>query len=71
MQVAPGGILQQLVSGVAGTRPDASPQRPETAAAPRAATIRDVRDARPVLTSSEPAQPRRNLPRGSLIDIKV
>jgi hypothetical protein len=70
MQVAPSTVLSQLISGIAGSRPDQAHARPDGTAAQRT-PVRAAAETRAVIEGSPIAVPNRNLPRGSLIDIKA
>lgn len=75
MKIIPGNALVQTTPGAAA-RPDHPASRPQglspSAHAPGAVDP-DTRpqDARPVVQASGSERPRANLPRGSLVDIRV
>jgi hypothetical protein len=73
MQIGSGGPLNPLPPHLQGHRADPAEPRPDSTKSAQRAAVRDLRATQTVLaaTDSGQAAPRRNLPRGSLIDIVV
>ena len=74
MQIVPGGAFFKTVSGSAGARPDPAPARQQAAAAQGPDAGQSARPSEAPLRVQEPSPPneiRRDLPRGSFIDITV
>ena len=74
MQIVPGSAFFKTVSGSAGARPDPTPARQQPAAAQGSDAGQSAhRSEAPhrVLEASPPNEIRRDLPRGSFIDIQV
>jgi hypothetical protein len=73
MQIGSGGTLNPVPPHLQGHRADPVEPRPEATKSAQRAAVRDLRTTQTVLAGADVGQaaPRRNLPRGSLIDIVV
>ncbi len=75
MQIVPGSAFFKTVSGSAGARPDPTPARQQAAAAAQGSdagqSARRSEAPRRVQEPSPSNEIRRDLPRGSFIDIQV
>ena len=74
MQIVPGSAFFKTVSGSAGAVPDAASARQQAAASQGSNGSQSARPSETPRRVQQPAPPneiRRDLPRGSFIDIKV